>query len=165
MDIFDQALAYAKHAHRNQKRKYTGVPYYLHCLEVGELLKTVTDKWQIICAGYLHDTIEDTDAKLEEIATLFGHDVANLVIEVTDKSRPEDGNRQERKRIDREAIWDASADAQLIKLADLISNTQSIRIFDRAFAKVYLEEKRLLLSGICKELPLYKLALSIVRED
>jgi hypothetical protein len=64
---------------------------------------------------------------------------------LTDVSKPEDGNRAERKALDREYIANATPDAKTIKLADIISNCSSIIKHDPEFAKVYLEEKRLLL--------------------
>ena len=76
----------------------------------------------------------------------FGTDIATLVGWLTDVSKPEDGNRAVRKAIDREHTAAAPAEAQTIKLADLISNTKSIMAHDPTFAKVYLEEKRLLLA-------------------
>jgi hypothetical protein len=75
----------------------------------------------------------------------FGTDIATLVGWLTDVSKPEDGPRWYRKKLDREHTAAAPAEAQTIKLADLISNTKSIMAHDPKFAKVYLEEKRLLL--------------------
>jgi len=69
---------------------------------------------------------------------------------LTDVSKPEDGNRAVRKARDREHTAAAPAEAQTIKLADLISNSRSIMAHDPAFAKTYLEEKRLLLAVMTK---------------
>lgn len=80
----------------------------------------------------------------------FGAAVAALVIEVTDVSRPSDGNRAARKAKDRDHLAKASPDAQTIKLADLISNTQSIVEHDPAFARVYLAEKEALLDVLTR---------------
>jgi hypothetical protein len=76
----------------------------------------------------------------------FGIDIATLVSWLTDVSRPEDGNRAVRKAMDREHSAAAPAEAQTIKLADLISNSRSIMEHDPAFARTYLEEKRMLLA-------------------
>jgi hypothetical protein len=75
----------------------------------------------------------------------FGIDIATLVGWLTDVSKPEDGNRAVRKAMDRAHTAEAPAEAQTIKLADLISNSRSIMQHDAEFARVYLEEKRLLL--------------------
>ena len=65
-------------------------------------------------------------------------------------SKPEDGNRATRKAIDREHTAQAPAEAQTIKLADLISNSKSIMAHDPDFAVTYLAEKRLLLEVLTK---------------
>jgi hypothetical protein len=76
----------------------------------------------------------------------FGADIAALVGWLTDVSQPQDGNRAVRKAMDREHTARAPAEAQTIKLADLISNSKSIMAHDPEFARTYLEEKRLLLA-------------------
>jgi hypothetical protein len=70
---------------------------------------------------------------------------------LTDVSRPEDGNREIRKRIDREHTAQAPAIVKTIKLADLIDNSRSIIAHDPDFAHVYLREKRLLLDEALRE--------------
>jgi (p)ppGpp synthase/HD superfamily hydrolase len=75
----------------------------------------------------------------------FGEDVAALVLQVTDVSKPEDGNRRVRKNMDRQHIAKASPRAKTVKLADLISNSRSIVAHDPGFARVYLREKAALL--------------------
>jgi hypothetical protein len=80
----------------------------------------------------------------------FGIDIATLVGWLTDVSKPENGNRTVRKAIDRAHSAEAPAEAQTIKLADLISNSKSIMQYDPGFAKTYLEEKRLLLEVMTK---------------
>ena len=59
------AMTFCRWKHRNQKRKYTGEPYYNHCYEVASILMRVTTEDEIIAAGYLHDTVEDTDTTPE----------------------------------------------------------------------------------------------------
>jgi guanosine-3',5'-bis(diphosphate) 3'-pyrophosphohydrolase len=99
----------------------------------------------MIAAAYLHDVVEDTPVTLEAIELEFGAEVARLVEELTDVSRPEDGNRKTRKAIDREHSAAASPEGQTIKLADLIDNSETITKHDPDFAKVYMREKRALL--------------------
>lgn len=80
-----------------------------------------------------------------ELRDVFGERVALLVIEVTDVSRLEDGNREVRKRLDREHLARSSHEGATIKLADLIDNTCSIVTYDKGFARSYLREKEALL--------------------
>ena len=133
-------------AHGDQKRKYTNDPYIVHPIAVSEIVKTVAHTDEMVAAALLHDVVEDTPVTIDEIKTKFGSKVAELVGWLTDISRPEDGNRKTRKAIDRDHSARAPADAQTIKVADLIHNTQSIEKHDPHFYKVYKEEKIKLLS-------------------
>jgi len=145
MDIEKKALDFATIAHAGQKRKYTGEDYIVHPIEVAKIVKSVAHTPQMVAAALLHDVVEDTDVSLEDISIKFGPDIADLVSDLTDVSKPEDGNRAARKALDRAHTARASAAAKTIKLADLISNSRSIVEFDPHFAKVYLKEKALLL--------------------
>jgi (p)ppGpp synthase/HD superfamily hydrolase len=142
---FSFALGFATCAHRCQQRKYTGEPYVNHCESVARIVAAYTPDQEVIAAAVLHDTVEDTDVTLAEIEATFGPRVAKLVGEVTDVSRPEDGNRETRKRLDREHLAMSSPKGATIKLADLIDNTSSIVMHDKGFAKAYLREKESLL--------------------
>lgn len=132
--------------HRGQTRKYTGEPYVTHCAEVAAIVQQhIPGNDEAIAAAWLHDVIEDCGLTRSYIASLFGDHVASLVTEVSDVSKPSDGNRAVRKALDREHYGRASPEGKAIKLADLISNTRSIVAHDPDFAKVYLAEKALLL--------------------
>ena len=144
--LIDFAYEYAKEAHGEQKRKYTGEPYIEHPVEVAKLVMQANPDCEMVCAALLHDVIEDTDKTYEDIRDsgfMFG--VADLVLELTDISKPEDGNRAARKKLDREHLAKASERAKTIKLADLISNSKSISEHDPRFAEVYMHEKKMLL--------------------
>lgn len=138
-------FAFTAHNAIGQRRKYTGDPYTVHLERVAALVGSVVEDEAMLAAAYLHDTVEDTETTLEDILSNFGTDVAYLVTYLTDISRPEDGNRKARKRIDREHIAKGDERVHTIKLADLIDNSASIQSHDPRFAKVYMEEKRLLL--------------------
>ena len=146
-ELVNRALLFAKAAHEavGQVRKYTGEPYIVHPVEVAELVRAVAHTEEMLVAALLHDTVEDTEVSLGDIEREFGPDVANLVGWLTDVSQPEDGNRAIRKSIDRNHTAQAPAAAKTIKLADLISNSQSIVAHDLDFARIYLHEKAALL--------------------
>lgn len=156
LDGFDvvrkaQVYAMAAHAAVGQKRKYTGEPYIVHPAEVASIVARVPGATpDMVAAAWLHDVVEDTGCTFTDIHMAFGIDIATLVGWLTDVSRPEDGNRAKRKAMDREHTAAAPAEAQTIKLADLISNSRSIMQHDPEFARVYLEEKRLLLEVLTK---------------
>jgi (p)ppGpp synthase/HD superfamily hydrolase len=143
--LVEKALTFATKAHEGQVRKYTGVPYIVHPIEVMEIVKSVSDDAAMHAAALLHDVVEDTDVTIQEIQREFGEDVAGLVDDLTDVSKPEDGNRKLRKGLDRAHSALASDRAQTIKLADMISNGRDILKNDRSFAKLFLSEKDQLL--------------------
>ena len=152
MTVTERARIFATAAHAavGQRRKYTMEPYIVHPAEVVSIVETVPHTAEMLAAAWLHDVVEDTDVTLETIQKEFGDEVANMVEWLTDVSRPEHGNRAVRKAIDRAHIAAAPADAQTIKLADLISNTKTIVDHDPKFAAIYLDEKSLLLEVLTK---------------
>lgn len=152
MDIVEKARVFATAAHAavGQLRKYTYEPYIVHPAEVVSIVKSVEHTDEMAAAAWLHDVVEDTGVTIEIIRAEFGEKVAELVGWLTDVSRPDHGNRAARKAVDRAHTAMAPAEAQTIKLADLISNCTSIKEHDAAFAKVYFEEKRLLLEVLTK---------------
>ena len=153
MNIVQKAQVYAMAAHASvqQLRKYTNEPYIVHPAEVASIVASVPGATEdMVAAAWLHDVVEDTGCTFTDIHMAFGIDIATLVGWLTDVSKPEDGNRAHRKAVDREHTSQAPAEAQTIKLADLISNSRSIRAHDPTFAEVYLAEKRLLLEILTK---------------
>ena len=144
-NVVAKALDFATKAHGEQVRKYTGEPYTNHLVEVMNIVRTVKSDDSMLAAALLHDTIEDTSVTEADVKKEFGDRIAQLVVELTDISKPEDGNRATRKAMDRDKLAKVSDDAQTIKLADLISNGKDIAINDPKFAKVFLNEKRQLL--------------------
>lgn len=152
MDVVEKArvFATAAHAAAGQFRKYTHEPYIVHPAEVVSIVRRVPHTEAMLAAAWLHDVVEDTAVTIEVVRAEFGTEVADLVGWLTDVSRPEHGNRAKRKELDRLHTAAAPAEAQTVKLADLISNTRSIMAHDEKFAKTYLEEKRLLLAVMHK---------------
>lgn len=145
IDLVTRAILFAQEAHGDQKRKYTGEPYWNHPLEVMQILEDYKAPAHVRAAAMLHDVLEDTPVKVSDLVKEFGSDVAMLVLQVTDVSTEEDGNRAQRKRKDLVHLSKASPWAAMIKLADLISNTKSIVKHDPGFAQIYLREKEDLL--------------------
>jgi (p)ppGpp synthase/HD superfamily hydrolase len=189
LTCLSDVIQFAKLAHSEQKRKYTGAPYFSHCANVAKIVSSVTDDIETICAAYLHDVVEDIsrDKMLESAQRLdleanylvdddrwgrlmlinywFGPKVCNLVEEVTDVSRPEDGNRKTRKKLDLEHLAGASPEGQTIKLADLMDNARDIQVNGPNFAVVYMREKKDLLKVLTKgNKDLYNVAQKIIDE-
>jgi guanosine-3',5'-bis(diphosphate) 3'-pyrophosphohydrolase len=153
MDIVEKARVFAMAAHASVKqlRKYTNEPYWVHPQEVAKMVSELPNASKaMVAAAHLHDVVEDTGVTIEIIESEFGEEVATMVRWLTDVSKPEDGPRWYRKKLDREHTAQAPAEVQSIKLADLISNSRSIMTYDPKFAKVYLEEKRMLLEVLTR---------------
>jgi len=152
MDVVWRARLFATAAHAavKQFRKYTGEPYIVHPTEVAAIVTTVTDNSNVVAAAFLHDVLEDTGVPEEVLRQEFGNDVTDLVVWLTNVSTPADGNRKVRKQKDLENLAKAPADAQTIKLADLIANTPSIVKYDPKFAKTYIPEKLALLDVLTR---------------
>jgi len=146
-DLVKRASQFAIQAHAriNARRKYTLDPYDTHLRDVAKIVASVTDDAEMIAAAWLHDIVEDTPITHEDIEREFGPVVADLVEQLTDVSKPSDGNRKIRKAIDCRHTETASPRAKTIKLADLIDNACDITRHDPRFAKVYLSEMASLL--------------------
>ena len=120
------AALFAAEKHAGQRRKGDAAePYVNHLLEVAALVAMALPEpdTNVVIAALLHDSIEDAGVTAEDLALRFGADVADLVSEVTDdKSLP----KQERKRLQVENAPKKTPRAQMIKLADKISNLRSM---------------------------------------
>ena len=81
-DVIQRAYRVAEEAHREQKRQ-SGEPYINHCLAVASILADLRVPPEVVTAGLLHDTVEDTNVTLDDIRRDFGDTVANLVNGVT----------------------------------------------------------------------------------
>lgn len=152
-DLVERARAFAIARHGDQRRKYTGEPYWHHLRNVAAIVETLGVHESLVAAAWLHDTVEDAGVTFPEIDAEFGPEVRELVFWLTDRSCPEDGNRKARKTIDRVHLGNASPAAQTVKLADLIDNAGSIVAYDKSFAIVYLEEKEQLLEVLTEADP------------
>jgi (p)ppGpp synthase/HD superfamily hydrolase len=108
---------------------------------VAEIVKSVPHTDAMVAAAYLHDVLEDTKVTEPELRAEFGDEITDLVVWLTDVSTKTDGVRAVRKALDRVHISLAPAEAQTVKIADLLSNTKTIVKFDPEFAKTYLREK------------------------
>jgi (p)ppGpp synthase/HD superfamily hydrolase len=114
----DIALLECEKAHKGQTRWDNKTPYSTHPIEVVRILRELgIDDVNMLCAGYLHDVLEDTDYPRNLIDVKFGKTVSKLVQELTNPnetmSDPEYWTH----------IGKMSADAKIIKFADIIANT------------------------------------------
>lgn len=121
-----KAMFFAAQKHTDQRRKGARAePYINHIAEVVDLLAQHTDGTNIdlLCAGALHDTVEDTGTKREELVREFGENVADIVMECTDDKSLD---KAERKRLQVVNAPHKSDNAKMVKMADKISNLKTI---------------------------------------
>jgi (p)ppGpp synthase/HD superfamily hydrolase len=121
-----KALAFAAARHRDQRRKGAGAPPFInHSIEVAEIIARVAGVTDPITlqAAVLHDTLEDTETRADEIEAEFGPEVAAVVLEVTDDRRL---SREERRRRQEADAAGLSTAAKLIRVADKVANVRAI---------------------------------------
>jgi (p)ppGpp synthase/HD superfamily hydrolase len=124
-DLVDDAIELAARAHRGQTRKGSRVPYLVHPLAVAEALIGWDARDELVAAGILHDTVEDTPVTLADLAARFGAEVAGLVAAVTepDKARPWEA----RKEHTLAALGAASLEVVQLACADKLDNLRATR--------------------------------------
>lgn len=119
------AIDFAAQAHGHQKRKASDLPYILHPIGVvRHLIDSGVYDLNTLVAAALHDVVEDTPVKIEEIALRFGTVVAKIVAEVTDNKLL---SKRERKQKQIDSAAEKSTAAKLVKLADKLYNLQDLR--------------------------------------
>ena len=129
MELIDKAVAYADEKHKHQKRK-DGSPYIIHPLAVAEVVTEMGLDIDAILGALLHDCIEDTDASHEEIASLFGETVAELVEGVTKLTRANFSSTEQAQMENlRKMFMAMSKDIRvvLIKIADRLHNMRTMQ--------------------------------------
>lgn len=127
--LIREAFAYACDKHAGQTRR-SGEPYMTHPLEVMDIIADLRLDVASLCAGLLHDTVEDTDATVEEVGARFGADVAFLVDGVTKLSKINFNTREEAQAANfRKMIIAMSRDLRviLVKLADRVHNMRTMK--------------------------------------
>ncbi len=125
------ALFLAEEAHRGQLRKGREAPYMLHPAFVATLLLAAGADEDLVCAGYLHDVVEDSEITLDEIEARFGARVAQLVEAVTERKQAPDGTRipwDVRRRETIDHLTDADDDVIALKGADVAINMGDVVI-------------------------------------
>lgn len=117
------AIIFAAVKHQNQKRKGTDIPYIVHPMEVMQILTDMGCAENVIIAGILHDTLEDTDTKPEEIEAEFGKEVLDIV-----KTESENKTKtwKERKQHTIDKVKNDSLESKLVCFADKFSNIRSM---------------------------------------
>ena len=143
VELLERCYRFAQEAHEGQQRK-SGEPYFTHCVRTAEILAELRLDTHTICAGLMHDVLEDTRITREEMQIRFGTNIANLVEGVTKigqyklsiapqtpKTKSTVEHRVHRKRqaeTYRKLLLATAADMRviLIKLADRLHNMETL---------------------------------------
>ena len=137
-----KASEFADRAHAGQKRS-SGDPYIIHPTEVAQILADMRLDIASICAAFLHDTVEDTEIRLEDVERDFGKDVGNLVDGVTKLNKMSFRTTEEKQAENfRKMIIAMSKDIRviLVKLADRLSNMRSLQFLPAHKQKTISQE-------------------------
>jgi len=131
--LADKALEFASIKHRGQLDDQ-GRPYFFaHIVQVYNILNVVTADETILCAGILHDVIEDTGTSYEELIKEFNREIADLVVELTHIGVKDTG---------RYFPFLHSRKAIIVKFADRLSNISRMDDWPGDWQLDYLNESR-----------------------
>jgi len=124
MSIVEKAIIVAAKAHEHQYRKATNIPYITHPFSVGMMLLKYGYSEEIVAAGILHDTVEDTDLTLDDINKEFGKIIAELVQGASEKDKSL--SWEERKQTTIDDLDAAQKEVCIVVCADKLHNLRSI---------------------------------------
>lgn len=139
----EQALKYATEKHKEQKRA-TGEPYISHPIAVALPLAKLKFDYETICAALMHDTVEDTDATIEEIEEQFGKPIARLIEGLTKLNKIKYKDSLEEYSVEnlRKMFLAMAQDIRvvIIKLSDRLHNLQTLDGLSASARKRIAEE-------------------------
>lgn len=136
MNIAQKAKEFAIAKHGTQK--YGEHPYSYHLDRVSQVLTEfgyATDE-SIVAAGWLHDTLEDTETTYTELVSEFGHEISDIVFAVTNESGKNRGDRFRKTALKIQS----NKKALIVKLADRIANTEASLQSNPKLYKMYVKE-------------------------
>ena len=122
--IFD-AIEFSSKAHRGQFRKGTKIPYIFHPMSVAKLLLEFAYDQDIVIAGILHDTIEDTPVTADDIRKKFNENIARLVIGASEKNKKDTWDNRKKETLVK--LASAPLDLLALSCADKLDNILSIQ--------------------------------------
>ncbi len=159
LKIIEKAYNFAREKHEGQVRK-SGEPYITHPMNVAMILTTIYVDYETICAGLLHDVLEDCDCTIEEMEQEFGQTITKLVRGVTKLSKIHFSTENE-YLIDyyRKIIVGMSEDVRviIIKLADRLHNLRTLWAIPEDRQKVKAKEALEILAPIAHHLGIHKI--------
>ncbi|WP_439581210.1 metal-dependent phosphohydrolase [Dyadobacter bucti] len=147
-----QLFDFVKQMHGDQKRRYSGEPYYIHLLSVADKVSQYESGFHEMEIALCHDLVEDTPCSLADLSDQLirlGYDVnqdakiLNGVADLTDvytHDKYPTLNRSQRKELEAMRVIQSKPFSQTVKYADILDNLNSILLHDKGFARIYLNE-------------------------
>lgn len=157
MTLSKHAASVAADKHTYQWRKFDNEPYFKHPSRVADILRRYTKDEEIISAGYLHDTLEDTKTSYKELSITFGKRVADLVKELT--SVKKEVVKLGKAEYLLKKMQGMSESALFIKLADRLDNVDDFSKAPDKFRLKYIKETNYILDNLNRRLSNDKLML------
>lgn len=127
--LVEKAYRFAEICHHDQRRK-SGEPYIIHPIQVAGILANLQMDPETVCAGYLHDIVEDTGATLDDIKELFGPTIAMIVDGDTKLGKIQyKSNKEQMAATHRKLLLAMSKDIRvmIVKLADRLHNMRTLK--------------------------------------
>jgi guanosine-3',5'-bis(diphosphate) 3'-pyrophosphohydrolase len=163
IELVKKAYSFAEKAHAGQMRS-SGDPYIIHPTEVAMILAELRMDLASICAAFLHDTVEDTSVKIEEVEKEFGKDVSILVEGVTKLSKMTFRTSEEKQAENfRKMIVAMAKDIRVIivKLSDRLSNMRSLEFLPPHKQKAIAQETLDIYAPLANRLGMSKLKVEL----
>lgn len=155
--LISKAYEFSMNAHKGQKR-VSGDPYFVHCQEVAYTLARLHMDSESVCAGLLHDVVEDTRVKQDEIRRYFGEEVSQLVEGVTKIHKLRLTEKEQAENL-RKILFATAKDVRimLIRLADRLHNMRTLRFLPNETQKKIAEETLEIYVPIAYKLGMYRM--------
>lgn len=163
-ELLDRCYNLAYRVHEKQKRK-SGEPYIIHPLHVGWILAQLLFSCDVVCAGFLHDVLEDGEGEFvytkEELANMTNSHIADLVEAVTAIKMDADHRNLSKTELDKASLdkflreAHANPEAYYVKLADRLHNLSTLESMKPVKQIGKVRETRRLLLPIAEELKAY----------
>lgn len=163
--LLEKAIVYATEKHKGQVRKGDGRPYILHPLSVLIKLnkyKKSKNQFLLAIACVLHDSYEDTDTTLQEIAEHFGHKVASLVEELTTDKVECDLMGKPQYLLNK--MLAMSTYALCIKLCDRLDNLEDMKTMSEEFKSKSIAETCFIIEGLINGRDLTKTHKALIKD-
>lgn len=169
-ETLEKAIIFATEKHSGVKRKGDGRPYILHPLSVLHTLLAIKpnskNAFLLAVAAILHDTVEDCDVTLQEIAELFGYQVASLVQELTsDKAEIDRIGKTEYLK---QKMINMSSYALFVKLVDRLDNIKDMKSMSESFRNKQITSTTIILDALELERKLartHRILIKMIRKE